>query len=168
MPLNEALAMVEVIWSRSELKSVCMALRDVVSSDVSEAARAFDFIWVSRSVIESPADIATSTTEELRFSESVTASSDDTVARWFWAMAVAQILWGGLALRHGAALGWLRGVLQGLADFGSARKSCAPFDAKVLDALLRSNERLIRDLQTSTGFDSYWKLYFLLTGGGAK
>ena len=34
--------------------------------------------------------------------------------------------------------------------------------------LLRANERLIRDLQTSTGFDSYWKLYFLLTGGGAK
>ena len=30
------------------------------------------------------------------------------------------------------------------------------------------NERLIRDLQTSTGFDSYWKVYFLLTGGGAK
>ncbi len=83
MPLNEALLMVEVIWSRSELKSVCMAARDVESSDVSEAARALDFIWVSRSVIESPADIATSTTEALRFSESVTASSDDTVARWF-------------------------------------------------------------------------------------
>jgi len=88
--------------------------------------------------------------------------------RWFWAMAVAQILWGGLALRHGAVIGWLRGVLQGLRNFGSARKSCTPFDAKVLDSLLRSNERLIRDLQTSTGFDSYWRLYFLLTGGGAK
>jgi GT2 family glycosyltransferase len=88
--------------------------------------------------------------------------------RWFWAMAVAQILWGGLALRHGAAIGWLRGVLQGLRHFYAARKSCTPFDPRVLDALLRSNERLIRDLQTSTGFDSYWKLYFLLTGGGAK
>src|SRR6185437_15290887 len=87
MPLNAALDRVEVIWSRSELKSVCMALRDVVSSDVSEAARAFSFIWVSRSVTELPADIATSTTEELRFSESLTASRDDTVARWLWAMA---------------------------------------------------------------------------------
>jgi GT2 family glycosyltransferase len=88
--------------------------------------------------------------------------------RWFWAMAVAQILWGGLALRHGAVIGWLRGIVQGLRNFGAARKSCTPFDAKVLDSLLRSNERLIRDLQTSTGFDSYWRLYFLLTGGGAK
>jgi GT2 family glycosyltransferase len=88
--------------------------------------------------------------------------------RWSWAIIVAQVLWGALALRHGAAGGWLRGVFQGLRFFGAVRKSCTPFDAEVLDALLRSNERLIRDLQTSTGFDSYWKLYFLLTGGGAK
>jgi hypothetical protein len=59
-------------------------------------------------------------------------------------------------------------VLQGLRHFGAVRKSCRPFDAEALDDLMRSNERLIRDLQTSTGFDSYWKLYFLLTGGGAK
>ena len=88
--------------------------------------------------------------------------------RWFGALVVAQILWGGLALRHGAALGWVRGIVQGLRHFGAARKSCVPFEPAVLDDLLRSNERLIRDLQTSTGFDSYWKLYFLLTGGGAK
>jgi hypothetical protein len=88
--------------------------------------------------------------------------------RWLGALVVAQILWGGLALRHGAALGWVRGVLQGLRHFGAARKSRQPFDAAVLGDLLRSNERLIRDLQTSTGFDSYWKVYFLLTGGGAK
>jgi GT2 family glycosyltransferase len=88
--------------------------------------------------------------------------------RWFWAIAVAQILWGGLALRHGAALAWLRGVLQGLRHFGAVRKSCTPIETNALEALLRSNERLIRDLQTSTGFDTYWKMYFLLTGGGAK
>jgi hypothetical protein len=88
--------------------------------------------------------------------------------RWFWAATVAQILWGGLALRHGAALGWLHGVSQGLRNFAAMRKSCTHFEANVLDDLLRSNERLIRDLQTSTGFDSYWKLYFLLTRGGAK
>jgi GT2 family glycosyltransferase len=88
--------------------------------------------------------------------------------RWFWAIAVAQILWGGLALRHGAALAWFRGILQGLRHFGAVRKSCTPVEANALEALLRSNERLIRDLQTSTGFDTYWKMYFLLTGGGAK
>jgi len=88
--------------------------------------------------------------------------------RWFWAIAVAQILWGGLALRHGAGFAWLRGVFQGLHQFSAARKSCTRFDAKLLESLLQSNERLIRDLQASTGFDSYWKLYFLLTGSGAK
>jgi len=88
--------------------------------------------------------------------------------RWLWNLAVAQILWGGLALRHGAFFGWLRGVLQGLRRFRAARASCAQFDAKALDALLRSNERLIRDLETSTGFDTYWRVYFLLTGGGTK
>lgn len=88
--------------------------------------------------------------------------------RWLGALVVAQTLWGGLALRHGTAFAWLRGVLQGLSHFSEARKSCKPFDAGALDSLLRSNERLIRDLQSSTGFDTYWKLYFLLTGGGAK
>jgi GT2 family glycosyltransferase len=88
--------------------------------------------------------------------------------RWFWALAVAQFLWGGLALRHGAAIAWLRGVVQGLRRYRAARASGAPFDPELLEQLLGSNERLIRDLQTSTGFDSYWKWYFLLTGGGAK
>ena len=88
--------------------------------------------------------------------------------RWFWAVAVAQILWGGLAWRHGAAWGWMRGVAQGLRHFSRARSSGQSFDAELLDHLLSANECLIRDLQTSTGFDSYWKLYFLLTGGGAK
>jgi hypothetical protein len=87
--------------------------------------------------------------------------------RGFWAMVTAQILWGALALRHGAAMGWLRGVFQGLRGFRAARASCTQFDAGVLDNLLRSNERIIRDIQTSTGFDRYWKLYFL-TGGGAN
>jgi N-acetylglucosaminyl-diphospho-decaprenol L-rhamnosyltransferase len=88
--------------------------------------------------------------------------------RWFWPIAVAQILWGGVAFRHGAGLAWFRGVFQGLRHFGALRKSCTPFDSRVLDNLLRSNERRIREVQTSTGFDSYWKIYFLLTGGGAS
>ena len=29
------------------------------------------------------------------------------------------------------------------------------------------SERIIREFQASTGFDAYWRLYFLLTGGGA-
>jgi len=48
------------------------------------------------------------------------------------------------------------------------RAARPPVDLGILEGLLRSNEQLIRDLQTATGFDSYWKLYFLLTGGGTK
>jgi GT2 family glycosyltransferase len=88
--------------------------------------------------------------------------------RWCWAIAVAQLLWGGLACRNGAGLGWARGVVQGLQNFQAERKSCTPIDPGLLERLLWSNERLIRDLQISAGFDSYWKWYFLLTRGGAK
>ncbi len=88
--------------------------------------------------------------------------------RWCWAIAVAQILWGGLALRHGAGLAWIRGLFQGLRYFGAMRKSGTPFESQVLANLLRSNERVIREVQTSTGFDWYWKVYFLLTGSGAR
>jgi hypothetical protein len=77
-------------------------------------------------------------------------------------------LWGGLALRHGAAFPWLRGIAQGLRHSSAVRAARPPVDPGILEGLLRSNELLIRDLQTATGFDSYWKLYFLLTGGGTK
>jgi hypothetical protein len=77
-------------------------------------------------------------------------------------------LWGGLALRHGSIFSWLRGIAQGLRRSSAVRAAHPPVDPGILDGLLRSNERLIRDLQTATGFDSYWRLYFLLTGGGTK
>lgn len=85
-----------------------------------------------------------------------------------WAIAVAQTLWGGVALRHGAGIAWLRGVLEGLRHFSAARKSCTPIDGKMLEGLLISNDKLIYDLQISSGLDAYWKMYFLLTSGGAK
>lgn len=87
---------------------------------------------------------------------------------WAWPILVAQLLWGGVALRHGAGLAWLRGKWQGLRGFSAARGDCEPFGPGVLDGLLRGNERIIRDVQASTGFDFYWRLYFFLTGAGAK
>jgi hypothetical protein len=81
---------------------------------------------------------------------------------------MGQLLWGGLAVRHGAVFSWLRGVAQGLRHSPAVRAARPPADAGILEGLLPSNEQLIRDLQTSTGFDFYWKLYFLLTGGGTK
>jgi GT2 family glycosyltransferase len=78
-----------------------------------------------------------------------------------WPSVVAQTLWGGVALRHGRGGAWARGMIEGLHQ----RK-----DEKVpglLDHLLQ-NEGEIRALQSATGFDLYWRLYFLFTGGGAK
>jgi len=87
--------------------------------------------------------------------------------RCCWPIAVAHLLWGGLAFRHGAGWAWLRGKWQGLQSFPGARKLAGPFDSGLLPRL-RSNEKTIRTLQQSTGFDRYWSLYFHLTGGGAK
>jgi hypothetical protein len=85
---------------------------------------------------------------------------------WLWPILVAQILWGAVAVRHGAGFAWLRGEWQGLRRFFSARGQI--LDAQVLDSVLSANERLIRSVQVSTGFDIYWRVYFLLTCGGAK
>ncbi len=87
--------------------------------------------------------------------------------RWLWPILVAHLLWGPLAARHGAGLAWLRGFVQGLGGFSNMRRQHKRADEKVLERLLPGNERLIYDFQRSTGFDTYWKLYFLLTGSGA-
>jgi GT2 family glycosyltransferase len=88
------------------------------------------------------------------------------LVRWSWPIFVAQFLWGAVAIRHGAGFAWLRGKWQGLRGFFAARGQA--LDAQVLESVLSTNERLIRSVQVSTGFDIFWKLYFLLTRGGAK
>jgi GT2 family glycosyltransferase len=89
------------------------------------------------------------------------------LARWFWPIFVAQSLWGAVAARHGAGIAWVRGAAQGMRRFSAMRRSCRPIDAKVLADLLRSGERTIREVQASTGYDAYWRLYFLLTASEA-
>jgi GT2 family glycosyltransferase len=88
------------------------------------------------------------------------------LVRWCWPIFVAQFLWGAVAIRHGAGFAWLRGKRQGFRRFFAARGQT--LDAKVLTSVLGANEDLIRSVQASTGFDIYWRLYFLLTRGGAK
>ena len=88
------------------------------------------------------------------------------LVRWCWPIFVAQFLWGAVAFRHGAGFAWLRGEWQGLRRFFTTRGQT--LDAKILSSVLSANEELIRRVQTSTGFDLYWRLYFLLTRGGAK
>jgi len=85
---------------------------------------------------------------------------------WLWPILVAQLLWGAVAFRHGAGFAWLRGEWQGLRSFFAARGQT--IDEKVLETVLSTNEDLIRSGQAYSGFDTYWKVYFLLTRGGAK
>jgi GT2 family glycosyltransferase len=93
--------------------------------------------------------------------------SGRTLARCAWHILVSQYLWGLVAMRHGAGWAWLRGVYQGVRAFGEMRSGAQDFDSELLERL-RRNDHHIRVVQEATGFDHYWRLYFLLTGGEAK
>jgi hypothetical protein len=81
------------------------------------------------------------------------------ILRYGWPVFVAQALWGIVALRHGAPVSYLSGKVEGLRQFREARgKPCASFPA-----ILEQSEKEIREIQQSTGFDLYWRLYFALT-----
>jgi GT2 family glycosyltransferase len=89
----------------------------------------------------------------------------DWIKRYGWSIFVAQLLWGCVALRHGAFLGYLAGKIEGVRGFRAARgKRSAGFPAIIeLGAIVERGEREIRELQSLTGFDLYWRLYFALT-----
>ena len=82
-------------------------------------------------------------------------------AQDLWPVLVAQILWGAVAVRHGRGLAWVRGKIEGLRHFSAEGMQNLQKDPKLLEQILRSNEQIIQ----SVSRDTYWKLYFLLTGG---
>jgi hypothetical protein len=81
-------------------------------------------------------------------------------ARCLWPAVAGQLLWGGLAWKSGAFPDWLRGKAQGLRAWRSLRRDYAP--SPIL-AHLRDWESGIRRIQSATGQDRYWSLYFALT-----
>jgi len=85
--------------------------------------------------------------------------------RYCWPILVGQALWGGVAWRHGRLLAFLRGKIEGLEAFRSLRREAAAAGpgVKSLSEILEQSEAEILRLQRSTGFDSYWRLYFALT-----
>jgi hypothetical protein len=89
--------------------------------------------------------------------------------RLAWPILFSQSLWGLVALRHGAFLAFFLGKLEGLKDFRAARHSAPGFDIEPdrLALILRDSEREICRVQRLTGFDWYWRVYFLLAAGGA-
>ena len=74
-----------------------------------------------------------------------------------WPNLVGQTLWGFLALRHGAGLAFVRGKLEGI------RLPVPRNPNRKIEEILNCNEREIR--KVTSGF--YWRVYFLLTRGGA-
>jgi GT2 family glycosyltransferase len=90
----------------------------------------------------------------------------DLLGCW-WPAAVAQLLWGLVALRHGAGFAWLKGKLQGLRSYSEIRRNCENPHLLLVEHLL-ANESLIQEIQSVSGPDDYWRLYFLLTTGEAK
>lgn len=86
-------------------------------------------------------------------------------ARWFrrfgWAALVAQSLWGLVALRHGAGWAYLKGKLEGVRRYRQLRPLHPQENS--IPAILAESEALLRRLQEHSGFDLYWRLYFLLT-----
>lgn len=85
--------------------------------------------------------------------------------RYCWPILVGQALWGGVALRHGRLLPFLRGKIEGLKAFRSLRRQAAAagLGVKSLSEILEQSEAEILRLQRSAGFDSYWRVYFALT-----
>ncbi|HTB18493.1 MAG TPA: glycosyltransferase family 2 protein [Bryobacteraceae bacterium] len=87
------------------------------------------------------------------------------ILRYGWPVFIAQILWGFVALRHGALLSYFAGKAEGLRQFRKTRgEHCARnLPAGAFSAILAQSEKEIREIQKLTGFDLYWRLYFALT-----
>ena len=79
--------------------------------------------------------------------------------RYGWKIAVAQLLWGGVALRHGRGLAWIKGKWEGIRRCREMR----PAQDLDIEPVLRRSEEEMKALQFETGQDLYWRLYFALT-----
>ncbi len=85
-------------------------------------------------------------------------------ANWY-AVLVAQLLWGGLAARHKCGLAYSRGLASALLNFAAARRSGARWrsNGTQLARILARSEAELAVMQRATGWDSYWRWYFRLT-----
>ncbi|MFN7935489.1 MAG: glycosyltransferase family 2 protein [Bryobacteraceae bacterium] len=80
--------------------------------------------------------------------------------RYGWPVFIGQGLWGLVAAKHGAGGAYLRGKWEG---FAALRQQPRSLQEPNLDPLLRQSEEQIQTLQRATGYDWFWRLYFLLT-----
>ena len=80
--------------------------------------------------------------------------------RYGFEIAVAQVLWGLIALRHGGGTAWIEGKWEGIRRFRQLRRPGWPGAGPVLVA----SDKEIAELQALTGTDAYWRMYFALVG----
>ena len=87
-----------------------------------------------------------------------------------WPIFLSQALWGLVAMRHGTFFAFMRGKLDGMSGFATARRSArlAEIAPGRLWEILNASENEIRDTQRRTGFDRYWRVYFALTTGESE
>jgi GT2 family glycosyltransferase len=79
-----------------------------------------------------------------------------------WPPLVGQLLWCVMAFRHRVGLAAVRGKLDGLRQFGAQPTESS--ECGLIRAAVRQSEQTIYQVQRQTGFDTYWRLYFYLTG----
>ena len=79
-----------------------------------------------------------------------------------WPIVAGQLLWGTLALRHGAGFAWLRGKLSGLRFARAINGEKIGVSKNGLQDVIEASERTIFEIQRQTGFDWYWRVYFCL------
>ena len=75
----------------------------------------------------------------------------------FWPIVAGQLLWGLVALRHGRALAWIAGKVEGLRGFRLEARHSPRSSAKLREFLLASEGEIRR---RATG--PYWRWYFRL------
>ncbi|MBI5083506.1 MAG: glycosyltransferase family 2 protein [Acidobacteria bacterium] len=85
---------------------------------------------------------------------------------WFRRMGLAvltgQLLWGALALKHGAGWAWLKGKWRGLRAWSQFRSTPSANTAETIERCLLSSEGEIRKLQQGQDAEAYWSVYFRL------
>jgi len=75
-----------------------------------------------------------------------------------WPIVAGQLLWGMVAIRHGAALAWAAGKWEALRDFHLTAEA-----SPRLREFLNASEREIRQ----RAHDPYWRWYFKLSGAAS-
>ena len=76
-----------------------------------------------------------------------------------WPILAGQLLWGLVALRHGCGWAYLTGKWAGMRLTAHVAREGPP--PEVVAAVLKESEREIVAIQRQTGFERYWRMYFL-------